>query len=147
MLEEAERVLIAKGCAKINLQVRATNSEVIEFYEGCGFSVENRASLGKPLMIDPKSVADPAPTIPVNEQITLSQITWDDKPSYLKHLNETDEFHTRTGMMPFPYEEFDANQWLSRVTRETLEVDRRRNWAIRDKDGVLIGGAGVFALT
>ena len=39
MLQEAEKVLHARGCAKINLQVRATNSQVIEFYEGCGFSV------------------------------------------------------------------------------------------------------------
>ena len=33
MLEEAENALLAKGCPKINLQVRASNSEVIEFYE------------------------------------------------------------------------------------------------------------------
>lgn len=39
MLEEAEKVLLAIGCAKINLQVRRTNSDVIEFYEGCGFSI------------------------------------------------------------------------------------------------------------
>jgi RimJ/RimL family protein N-acetyltransferase len=147
MLEEAEKVLLSRGCAKINLQVQATNSEVIEFYEGCGFSVEDRASLGKPLMIDPKSAADPVPTIPVNEQITLSQITWDDKPSYLKHLNETDEFHALMGMMPFPYREFDADQWLSKVVRETLETDRRRNWAIRNNHGELIGGTGVFDIT
>ena len=37
MLEEAEKMLLARGCAKINLQVRATNSEVIQFYERCGF--------------------------------------------------------------------------------------------------------------
>ncbi len=147
MLEEAEKVLLARGCAKINLQVRATNSEVIEFYEGCGFSVEDRASLGKPLMSDSKLVSDPVPTIPVNEQITLSQITWDDKPSYLKHLNETDEFHARMGMMPFPYQELDADQWLSKVVRETLETDRRRNWAIRNDHGELIGGTGVFEAT
>ena len=147
MLEEAERMLRAIGCDKINLQVRAHNSEVIEFYERCGYSVEDRASLGKPLMIDPVSVADPVPTIPVNEHITLSQITWDDKPSYLKHLNETDEFRAHMGMIPFPYQEIDADQWLSKVVRETLEADHRRSWAIRNSNDELIGGTGVFGIT
>ncbi len=147
MLEEAEKVLFARGCDKINLQVRATNSEVIEFYERCGYSVEDRASLGKPLTREPESIADPVPTISVNEQITLSQITGADKPAYLKHLNETDEFHAHMGMMPFPYREIDADAWITKVARETMEADGRRNWAIRNKDGELIGGTGVFGLT
>lgn len=147
LLEAAEKALRARGCDKINLQVRATNSEVIEFYERCGFSVEDRASLGKPLGIEPEAIADPVATIPVNEQITLSQITWDDKSAYLKHLNETDEFHSRMGAMPFPYREIDAEAWITKVLRETLEADGRRNWAIRNADGELIGGTGVFGLT
>ena len=49
--------------------------------------------------------------------------------------------------MPFPYRELDADQWLSTVVRETLETDRRRNWAIRNNHGELIGGTGVFGLT
>lgn len=146
MLEEAENALLARGCDKINLQVRATNSEVIEFYERCGFSIENRTSLGKPLVVDSATVADPVPTIPVNERIRLSQITWDDKPAYLKHLNETDEFHARMGMMPFPYREIDAEAWITKVARETMEADGRRNWAIRNKDGELVGGTGIFGL-
>lgn len=146
MLEEAERALFARGCAKINLQVRATNSEVIQFYEQCGFSLEDRASLGKPLRVEPQTAADPVPTIRVNEQVTLSQITAGDRPAYLKHLNKTDEFHACMGMMPFPYREIDADQWLAKVVRETLETDRRRNWAIRKEDGELIGGTGVCGL-
>lgn len=46
----AEQGLKAMGCAKLNLQVRATNLEVIDFYRSLGFEVEDRASLGKPLV-------------------------------------------------------------------------------------------------
>ena len=49
MVEEAEGRLKALGCRKINLQVRASNAAVIGFYERLGFSVEERASLGKRL--------------------------------------------------------------------------------------------------
>ncbi len=80
----------------------------------------------------------------VNEQLSLSQITWNDKPAYQKHLNEFDEFHANMGNMPFPYREIDADQWISKVVRETLEVDHRRNWAVRNKSGELIGGIGIF---
>lgn len=147
MLEEAEKALFARGCDKINLQVWATNSKVIEFYERCGYTLEERASLGKPLTREPESIADPVPTIPVNKQITLSQITWDDKPAYPRHLNESDEFHARTSRVPFPYREIDADTWITMVVRETLEADGRRNWAVRNKDGQLIGGVGLFDLT
>lgn len=146
MLEEAERALFARGCDKINLQVRGNNRDVIAFYERCGFAVEDRASLGKPLAVERDAVTEPVPTIPVNGRITLSQITWGDKASYVKHLNETETFHANMGLMPFPYMELDADQWISKVLRETLETDRRRNWAIRNEQG-LIGGAGVFGLT
>ncbi len=47
MVAEAERRLVALGCKKINLQVRSTNSSVIAFYKGLGYSVEDRVSMGK----------------------------------------------------------------------------------------------------
>ena len=73
-MHEAERLLHDVGCPKINLQVRATNSEVIEFYEGCGFSVEDRASLGKPLTRDPSAITDPVPTISINGPDSLKAL-------------------------------------------------------------------------
>lgn len=48
-VEEAEARLKAMGCRKINLQVRASNTAVIGFYESLGFSVEKQVSLGKRL--------------------------------------------------------------------------------------------------
>jgi ribosomal protein S18 acetylase RimI-like enzyme len=49
LVRAAEERLHALGCRKINLQVRATNRAVVEFYEGLGYAVEERASLGKRL--------------------------------------------------------------------------------------------------
>ena len=35
-----------RGCGKVNLQIRATNEEVLEFYRALGFVVEERISMG-----------------------------------------------------------------------------------------------------
>jgi len=45
----AEEGLAKLGCPKVNLQVRAANTAVISFYRVLGYSVEERASLGKRL--------------------------------------------------------------------------------------------------
>jgi ribosomal protein S18 acetylase RimI-like enzyme len=52
MMDEAEDLLRAAGCPKINLQVRATNRDVIEFYEKVGFVQEDIVNLGKRLQRD-----------------------------------------------------------------------------------------------
>jgi len=49
LMREAEARLKALGCPKLNLQVRSSNAEVIAFYERLGYSIEDRASLGKVL--------------------------------------------------------------------------------------------------
>ncbi len=145
MLEKAETALAVRGCPKINLQVRSTNSEVIEFYERCGFTVEDRASLGKAASTDPRAIADPVPTIEVSDAITLAQITWNDQPMFVKHFNESDQFH-QTANIPQPYTDLDAEQWISKVTRQTLHHDHCRNWAIRNADNDAIGGIGLASL-
>jgi ribosomal protein S18 acetylase RimI-like enzyme len=50
MMAEVERLLLAEGCPKINLQVRATNRQAISFYERIGFNVEPVIGLGKRLI-------------------------------------------------------------------------------------------------
>lgn len=52
IMEHAERLLRERGCPKINLQVRATNQQVIEFYERIGFRVDDLVSMGKRLVVD-----------------------------------------------------------------------------------------------
>ncbi len=52
LLAEAERLLRAEGCAKINLQVRASNTAVLEFYRAAGFLPDDVISMGKRLERD-----------------------------------------------------------------------------------------------
>ena len=47
LMRAAEQGLEMAGCPKVNLQVRAANSEVIDFYRSLGYQLEDRASLGK----------------------------------------------------------------------------------------------------
>lgn len=49
---EAERRLRASGCPKINLQIRATNAGVIEFYQRLGYVTDDVVSMGKRLVTD-----------------------------------------------------------------------------------------------
>jgi ribosomal protein S18 acetylase RimI-like enzyme len=53
LMAEAERLLIALGCPKIMLMVRADNTDVVELYEHLGYAVETTKLLGKRLIPDP----------------------------------------------------------------------------------------------
>jgi len=52
MVEQAELLLRAVGCPKINLQVRTSNTDVISFYEAIGYATDEVISLGKRLEAD-----------------------------------------------------------------------------------------------
>ncbi len=52
LMAEAEVRLREKGCPKINLQVRNTNADVVEFYRAIGYSVDDVVSMGKRLEED-----------------------------------------------------------------------------------------------
>jgi ribosomal protein S18 acetylase RimI-like enzyme len=52
MMDAAESRLRAAGCPKINLQVRETNKDVLEFYRHLGYSIDRVVSLGKRLEED-----------------------------------------------------------------------------------------------
>jgi len=52
LVRELEIRLIALGCPKVNLQVRASNSAVIAFYEKIGYSQDLNVSMGKRLIPD-----------------------------------------------------------------------------------------------
>jgi ribosomal protein S18 acetylase RimI-like enzyme len=55
IIDEAERLLRAAGCAKINLQIRTSNQGVIECYRRLGYSVDDVVSMGKRLEHDDKT--------------------------------------------------------------------------------------------
>jgi ribosomal protein S18 acetylase RimI-like enzyme len=47
LMKQVEARLIALGCPKLNLQIRANNTEVQAFYESLGYGPEDRLSMGK----------------------------------------------------------------------------------------------------
>jgi len=49
LVRAAEAGLRKLGCAKVNIQVRATNSEIVAFYRSLGYVVEERVSMGRRL--------------------------------------------------------------------------------------------------
>jgi ribosomal protein S18 acetylase RimI-like enzyme len=53
LMRSVEERLARLGCPKLNLQVRASNEEVVAFYKRLGYEVEERISMGKHLG-DPK---------------------------------------------------------------------------------------------
>ncbi len=52
IMNNAEKILSDAGCPKINLQIRATNQKVIEFYKSIGFKIDDVISMGKRLEPD-----------------------------------------------------------------------------------------------
>jgi ribosomal protein S18 acetylase RimI-like enzyme len=52
MVAQAEERLRAMGCPKINLQVRRSNTAVMEFYRRLGFTPDDVVSMGKRLERD-----------------------------------------------------------------------------------------------
>ncbi len=47
LMKRVEARLMGMGCPKLNLQIRANNSEVQSFYESLGYYAEDRLSMGK----------------------------------------------------------------------------------------------------
>ena len=52
LMQAVEERLLARGCPKINLQVREGNTDVIAFYEAIGFKDDQCKSFGKRLIPD-----------------------------------------------------------------------------------------------
>lgn len=55
LVKEAEARLRAMGCPKINIQIRAGNAPVIEFYKKVGFKPDDVVSMGLRLESDEKA--------------------------------------------------------------------------------------------
>jgi ribosomal protein S18 acetylase RimI-like enzyme len=52
LMAEAELRLLREGCPKVNLQVRAGNEGVVDFYRKLGYAIEEMVNLGKRLIED-----------------------------------------------------------------------------------------------
>jgi ribosomal protein S18 acetylase RimI-like enzyme len=52
LMQHVERALTERGCPKLNLQVRRSNREAIDFYKHLGYAEDESVSLGKRLIVD-----------------------------------------------------------------------------------------------
>jgi len=52
LMAEVERLLLDAGCPKINLQIRTTNTAVMDFYRRLGYVQDDVASFGRRLIPD-----------------------------------------------------------------------------------------------
>ena len=52
LMQEAERLLIERGCPKLNLQVRSSNTDAVEFYRKLGYTQDEVVSFGRRLIPD-----------------------------------------------------------------------------------------------
>lgn len=52
LMREAERLLIERGCPKLNLLVRSSNAEALGFYRRLGYAQDDVVSLGRRLIHD-----------------------------------------------------------------------------------------------
>ena len=52
LMQHIENQLTARGCPKLNIQVRASNKDVLEFYRKIGYAIDDAVSLGKRLIPD-----------------------------------------------------------------------------------------------
>ena len=52
IMEVVELAMRQKGCPKINLQIRGSNTEMASFYQAIGYEIEDAIGLGKRLETD-----------------------------------------------------------------------------------------------
>ncbi len=52
LISLTEQNLLALGCPKINLQVRSTNTHIIEYYKTLGYTEDHAVGMGKRLIPD-----------------------------------------------------------------------------------------------
>ena len=49
LMKAAEERLASIGCPKLNIQLRASNTSAVKFYESAGYAIEDRVSMSKRL--------------------------------------------------------------------------------------------------
>ncbi|KGJ72204.1 hypothetical protein GY21_16900 [Cryobacterium roopkundense] len=52
LMGEVERLLLKRGCPKVNLQIRAGNERAIAFYRALGYAADEAVSFGKRIIPD-----------------------------------------------------------------------------------------------
>jgi hypothetical protein len=68
LMQHVEHQLLALGCPKLNLQVRAGNAEAMAFYRRIGYLPDDVLSLGRRLVPDGPPAATNGPAAPVADR-------------------------------------------------------------------------------
>lgn len=74
--------------------------------------------------------------------IRLTEIRRSDQDALIVFLNDR-MIYELTKRIPFPYTTADADEWFAMVEKMTAEAGQSVAWAIRNKDGKLIGDVGL----
>ena len=82
----------------------------------------------------------------INDLYHVSDYAHGDQPALVEHLREK-QIYDQTLAIPHPYTQRDADWWIEHNLEATrAQGGRSVNWAIRKKDGALIGGIGFLDL-
>lgn len=79
----------------------------------------------------------------VRDNFYLSSINSDDKAAYLKYFNDDQSISDAISVIPYPYEESDADWWIQRRLKFLQENGQEISFALRNYEGYLIGSIGV----
>jgi [ribosomal protein S5]-alanine N-acetyltransferase len=79
--------------------------------------------------------------IDINDPFYFSEFQPSDKDTCLEHFKFRG-IYENTLRLPFPYTEADFDNWMGIVEKTTKEQGQPVHWAIRNSDGLLIGGLG-----
>jgi RimJ/RimL family protein N-acetyltransferase len=78
--------------------------------------------------------------------IALTPFLAGDEPNLVRYLNEP-AIAANTLMIPSPYSEQDARDWIALTQKNADQYGRYTNWAIRHAEMGLIGGIGRMVQT
>ena len=79
----------------------------------------------------------------IGDGFHLSSVRKTDKDAYLEHLDDGGEISSCTPLIPYPYTESVANWWIEHRLKFTAQVGKEISFAIRNREGMLIGSIGV----
>jgi RimJ/RimL family protein N-acetyltransferase len=138
ILAEAEQQLAKLGCPKINLQVRTSNQEVLNFYQQMGYQVEELYSLGKRLA-PPEFHPLPTP------RLVLRNFGYPDLPAFTAYRADpaVAQYQSWENYTPADAEQFFAEQKLT--TFNTPGSWYQIAWALKENNQI-IGDCGLHFL-
>jgi ribosomal-protein-alanine N-acetyltransferase len=82
---------------------------------------------------------DPVPTIPIDDELTLTPPRWEDRAAHLRHLNASPLINHYLSSIPYPYTEADADAWLEEVMARRYAGCKEADWTIRLASGEPVG--------